>query len=386
MRKVLIFSTNYAPNIGGAEIAVSEITSRLSAQGFSFFLITSRLKRSLPKTENVGKVAVFRVGFGTRFDKWLLPFFGLIKALRLHQKNRFDLVWTIMASQAAVAASFFVFFHKKIPMMLTLQEGDEEEHLKRYVFGNTFLYERLILPFHHMPILKATRITVISEYLKKRAENVKKELKITLVPNGVSFNFWNKKIKTENLERLAESLKIKPTDKVLITVSRLVRKNAVGDLIQSLQYLPTDIVLLIVGEGEEKEPLLSLAEVYGVRNRVIFAGKVPNDQLPSYLRISDIFIRPSISEGFGISFIEGFAAGLPVIATPVGGITDFLIDGETGLFCKVRSPKDIADKVKILLADKKLVSKIVANAKKLAKEKYDWDVIANKMKEVFNSQ
>jgi len=103
--------------------------------------------------------------------------------------------------------------------------------------------------------------------------------------------------------------------------------------------------------------------------------------MPKYLKISDVFIRPSLSEGFGISFIEGMVAGLPVIATPVGGITDFLVDKETGLFCEVRNPKSIADKVNLLFEDKSLREHVINGGMRMAMERYDWNLIAKMMKE-----
>ena len=82
----------------------------------------------------------------------------------------------------------------------------------------------------------------------------------------------------------------------------------------------------------------------------------------------------------GSAFIEAFAAGIPVVATPVGGIPDFLIDGVTGLFCEVRDPKSVAVTVKRYLEDPALAARVTLNAKKLAAERYDWNSIAEATK------
>jgi glycosyltransferase involved in cell wall biosynthesis len=71
------------------------------------------------------------------------------------------------------------------------------------------------------------------------------------------------------------------------------------------------------------------------------------------------------------------AAGTPVIATPVGGIVDFLYDGQTGLFCEVSNPKSIAAKVKELLNNKELAETIKINAKELIIKNYNWDFLFN---------
>ncbi|MBU1092029.1 glycosyltransferase, partial [Patescibacteria group bacterium] len=83
-------------------------------------------------------------------------------------------------------------------------------------------------------------------------------------------------------------------------------------------------------------------------------------------------------------FLEAMAAGLPVIGTPVGGIPDFLIDKQTGLFCKPRNPQSIAEQVKILTKDENLKNKIANNGEKLVFEKYNWTIISQKMQVVFN--
>jgi glycosyltransferase involved in cell wall biosynthesis len=138
--------------------------------------------------------------------------------------------------------------------------------------------------------------------------------------------------------------------------------------------------LLIAGIGElEKSLKLKVLEM-GLETRVFFLGFIPQNELPVYLSASDIFVRPSLSEGMGNSFIEAMAFGIPIIGTAVGGIVDFLKDGETGLFCEVKNPKSIAQKAEKLIRDKESRDYIIENALKLVKEKYDWKIIAEEMK------
>ena len=122
MKKILIFSTAYLPLVGGAEIAVKELTDRLAGfpaqgaclparqepvSGWDFELITARIKRQLTAQEKIGRVMVYRVGLGYKLDKFLLPILGLIKAIKLNGRNNYQIIWSIMASQASVAAGFF---------------------------------------------------------------------------------------------------------------------------------------------------------------------------------------------------------------------------------------------------------------------------------------
>jgi glycosyltransferase involved in cell wall biosynthesis len=163
----------------------------------------------------------------------------------------------------------------------------------------------------------------------------------------------------------------------------LVLKNAADDIIRALARLPKDTVLAILGDGPDRAMLEELAASEGAGNRVRFLGTVAHAELPAYLQAADVFIRPSLSEGMGNSFIEAMAAGVPVIATLVGGIPDFLKDGETGLACEVRNPASIAAAVTRFRENAELRARIVTAARKLVTEKYDWNDIAKSMGEVF---
>ncbi|TAK57103.1 glycosyltransferase family 1 protein [Patescibacteria group bacterium] len=383
-KRILIFSTAYLPMVGGAEIAIKEITDRISDTEFD--LICARIDPSLAAVERTGKVTVYRLGYGTKFDKFLLPILGTRKARELIQKNTYDRLWSVMAGQASVACAFTKKLFPQIPLVLTLQEGDEEEYLARYVGGNMFLYWLLIRPWHLLVFKRADQITVISEYLKKRAESNGVRVPITLVPNGVDtekFSMINFQFSNEDRNALRASLRFSETDTVLVTTSRLVEKNAVDDIIKALVLLPETVKLLVIGAGPLEASLKAVAHGYQLQGRVVFQGFVPQAEIPKYLKASDIFVRPSLSEGFGNSFIEAMVVGIPVIATPVGGITDFLVDRSTGLFCLTKDPKSIADKVTLLMNDKKLREHLVETARSMAVAKYDWSGIASMMREVF---
>jgi len=377
VKKVLIFSTNYLPNIGGAELAIKEITDRLP--DIDFDLITPRYRVSLAKCEKIGRVWVYRVGLGTRLDKFLIPITGFFKGLRLHREHAYDSVWCMMASQASVAAAFFKMVKPRIPLVLTVQEGDEEGHLARYALGVPFLYRLLIRPWHVLIFKVADVVTVISNYLATRARQYNVSVPIELVPNGVDVKRFSSPSSGARAN-IRRTFGFSDTDPVIITLSRLVQKNCIGDIIQALKFLPETYKLLIVGSGGLEASLHSLACDIGVAKRVVFAGTVSPHETPEYLAAADVFVRPSASEGFGISFIEAMAASVPVVATAVGGIVDFLEDKKTGLVCEVKNPEDIARKINILVRDRALRDGIVVSAFAMVSLKYDWSGISEQMR------
>lgn len=377
-KRVLIFSTAYLPLIGGAEIAVKEITDRLG-DDFVFDLICARIEKNLPAQEKIGRINVFRLGGGRFLDKYYLALRGHFFAAKLHKKNNYDAIWAIMASFGGFAAMFFKKKNPTVPFLLTLQEGDPIDYIKKRVgvFGGWFT----------QIFTQADYIQAISNFLANWAKNMGAKCPIEVVPNGVNIEKFSQiVILTPQMRgrNLKKELGIKDEEKVIITVSRLVKKNGVEDLIRATKCLPENIKLLIIGEGEEKDSLSLVISHLSIEKRVFLLGFIPPDKVPEYLAISDVFVRPSLSEGLGNAFLEAMAAGLPVIGTSVGGIPDFLQDGETGLFCEVRNPKGIAEKIELLLSDNNLRQELIKNGRKLVEEKYNWDKIAIQIKELIN--
>ncbi len=161
----------------------------------------------------------------------------------------------------------------------------------------------------------------------------------------------------------------------IITTSSLIPRNGLDTLIKACRLLTFDFELAIAGSGREESNLKKLAQGLPVK----FLGRVPNKQVPNLLMTSDLFVRPSRFEGFGNSFIEAMAAGLPIIGTPVGGITDFLVDSQTGLMVPVDDPLKLAQAITRLAKDRKLALKLSQNGRKLVKEQYTWDIVAKKV-------
>ena len=355
--KVLIFSLAYHPVVGGAEIAVKEITDRIT--DIAFDIITMRFNSTHPKKEKIGNCTIYRINT----SKNLYPFRAFFFAKKLHKDKSYDAIWAIMANWAGFAALFFKFRFPQVSYVLTLQEGDPLSYIKRKVW---FIYPL----FRHI-FLRADVIQTISKYLADWTRDMGYKGRVEIIPNGVDF------AKFASGQRSA----LTSREVVLITTSRLVEKNAVGDIIKALKFLPDNVELKILGTGPLESKLKLEAGSYNLEARVEFLGYISHYDISKYLHRADIFIRPSLSEGMGNSFIEAMAAGLPVIATSVGGIPDFLKDRETGLFCRVNDPKSIADKVMEYINNSELTSRVVENAKKMVQEKYDWDLIAEEMKE-----
>jgi len=389
-RRILIFSLVYYPRfIGGAEVTVKEVTDRIPSEEMEFDMITLRLDSRLPRYEKIGNVNVYRIGWSANqktssdslpwylhLNKYFFLILGPLKALSLNKKRKYDAIWSLMATYNSFAAVFFKILKPKIKFVFTLQDGDPIEYIKRRALP--------LYPFFKMMFTKADYIQAISKYLADWAKEMGARCPITVVPNAVDYELFSRKDDPLVLTKLANDMGKKNGDVFIITTSRLVVKNAVIDTVRALQFLPKNIKFIILGQGYEEQNIREEVSRFKLEGRVIFLGYIPHSDMPKYLQISDIFIRPSLSEGLGNSFLEAMAVGIPVIATPVGGIPDFLRDGETGLFCEINNPKSIAQKVEKLIKDRESREYIVRQAKEMIEKKYRWEMIVTKMKEILS--
>jgi glycosyltransferase involved in cell wall biosynthesis len=371
---ILIVSTAYFPFVGGAETAIAEITARLSRQ-YHFELWCAKLRPGVRSREHIGSVSVRRFGMGTRLDKFI--FLPIISFFVMTRSRKPELIWGMDISQGALVGAVLSRIFR-VPFVLTIQYGYGSERLARGRAGAIGASFRFMLR-------RAAHVTVISSHLGELARAFGYKGPLSVIPNGV------------NLARITyheSRIKERSEPWIIITTSRLVRKNGIDILVRAAKELKTIIpdteyVIRIIGSGPEEKKLKKLARELRVEDVVEFVGGVPYEQIPAELVGADIFVRPSRSEGLGISFLEAMAAGLPIVGTPVGGIPDFLKDPSTGsgqatgLFCKVEDPSDLARKIALLTSSEGLYGRLSKNGYELVRSKYSWDGVAEKMDKIF---
>lgn len=388
MKNIAIFSLAYAPFFGGAEVAVKEITHRLR-EGYKFTCFTYKFDKAWNSEENLDGVKIVRVGkgrdskrgyYGGHCYKIFYIISAFLAARKLHKQEPFTGLWVIMAAYAGGAALLFKLLYPKVPLILTLQEGDSEEH----ILGRL----GILYPFWKLLFKKADHIQVISAYLGEFARRHGAQCPITVLPNGVDLGRYQSSIKTLKHENIKTKRPI-----TIITTSRLVRKNGIDTLIEAARELKNNNTIfrvLIAGSGPEENSLKALARKLGVDDCVEFLGEILPVEVPLYLAHADIFVRVSRSEGLGNSFIEAMAAGLPIVGTNVGGIPDFLKDPNlvgithaTGLFARVGDGADVARKILFLINKPELREAMIKNAREVVFKNYSWEKIATAMGQLF---
>jgi glycosyltransferase involved in cell wall biosynthesis len=155
-------------------------------------------------------------------------------------------------------------------------------------------------------------------------------------------------------------------------------------LLKALAGMP-QVQLLIAGEGEQREALESLAKKFDVD--ADFLGRVGRIEKARLLAICDAVVLPSLiladgrSEGLPVVALEALAAGRPLIAPRVGGLSEIIRDGQNGMLFEAGNSSQLADKIKLLLGDDGLRQRLSSNAQRTA-EAFDWQIIGAKFSEI----
>jgi glycosyltransferase involved in cell wall biosynthesis len=355
--RILIISLAYAPFIGGAELAIENLTARLP--DYQFDLLTVNLDGQQQPQEQLGNVAVYRLGRG-RLAKYFFPWKAYKLAKILQEKNHYQAVWAMMANQAGLAAYFLKRRYPSLPYILTLQEGESEAEIWRKTW--------LIRPLYKKIYRAADCLVAISEFLAARARRLAPAAKIKIIPNGVAG------INPERQPLVSN---------IVLSISRLVSKNGLADLLLAVKDLP--VMVQLAGDGPQRNSLQKLASKLKIDNRVQFLGAIPNQEINGYLERAAVFVRPSHSEGLGTAFLEAQSQGVPVIGTAVGGIPEIIQDGQTGWLVPPYDPAALAARLAFVLdpANRQTVHAVAEQALREIQAKYLWDDLAAAYAKIF---
>lgn len=188
-----------------------------------------------------------------------------------------------------------------------------------------------------------------------------------VIPNGLDLAaFGERGLRPREAARAG----LRVCGRVLGTIGRLTREKGHEVLIRALAKLPGDVQLVIAGEGEQYAALEALVGELSLSGRVRFVGYVDSRLL---LRAFDVYVQPSYYEGFGLSILEAMAAGLPVVACRVGGLTDVVVDGETGLLVPAGDPEALAAAIRRMLEDGRLAQRCGEAAQRRVREMFSLD-------------
>lgn len=350
--KILFPATHYYPVIGGIETWTQNIAEGLSEKA-EVFVVTGKVKNQ-KKEEETNGVKVWRTSLFVLsnlsaspvfYSLSLLPFVFL-KSLTLIKKEKID----ILHCQGFLSSlmGFLLFKLTKVPYIVTVQRLERR--------GN---------PVKEMVYRRALCCIGASRAIKGYFEALGAK-NIEVVPNGI------------DLERFKNLEAKQHQGFIVITVARLEKVKGIEYLIRAVK----DFQLLIIGDGSERKNLENLAKSLNLGSNVRFLGSIPNNNIPKYLADADCFCLPSLKEGFGIVILEAMAAGLPVVATKIGGILDLIEDNKTGLLVEPKNSEEISQAVFKIYSQPDFAQKLVQNAK-INLERYNWQNIVQRVYEIY---
>jgi len=362
--KILHLTKKYYPMIGGDAYTVNSLKKQQIRIGHIVYILTSNCDE-IARDEKVFKFGL--KDSSANLDKITLQrlislvflFFWGFSKLR-------ELKPDIIHSHSADMGFFISFAARlyRIPIVNTCHGISFDD--KEYFFLKR-LAEKFFLRysgFKNIIVVDKNGLEILEK------TGIKKGI---YVPNGVDIHKFERKQgkKSDGKTRF-------------LFVGRLEKQKGLEYLIQAAKFLKgkNDFEIIIVGDGEEAENLKKNATEFEVGDIVRFTGKLSENALIEQYTGCDIFVLPSLWEGLPLTLLEAAAAGLPIIATDVGGISSVFTHGENALLVRVRNSRELARKMQELMSDKELQKALSTSARKLA-EKYSWENSAKKLENTY---
>jgi glycosyltransferase involved in cell wall biosynthesis len=157
---------------------------------------------------------------------------------------------------------------------------------------------------------------------------------------------------------------------------------ALGEVIK--QCPMARLAMLGKGEKEYTDQLKELINTYGLNKYVKFYGVLNSEDLISFLAQNDVLLQPSRWESFGVVVLEAAALGKPSIATRVGGVSEIIIDGETGITVNSENVEELAEAMILMTENPELRQKYGKNAREFVRRLYDFDMHATRVNDFYN--
>lgn len=191
--------------------------------------------------------------------------------------------------------------------------------------------------------------------------------KVEVIYNGVATEYFNPKFPKEDSKK---RLNIEPDTFIIGYVGRLDPEKGHRYLFEALNMLKDNFPLkaLMLGTGRREREAINQAKETGVAEIVEFLGY--RRDIPEILSAFDVFVLPSIQEGFSNALVEAMSMGCPVIATAISGNKEAIVDGVEGFLVPPRNPEAIASAIERLFKDKELRDSMYSSARKKVEEKF----------------
>jgi glycosyltransferase involved in cell wall biosynthesis len=364
--RICLYTDTALPKMGGQEIVVDALARQFLALGHQPIVFAPRPR----KLSIWGEAYPYEVVRHPRFFSTHYVVGWYRRYLRqLYERQPFDVLHCHGIYPPAYLASLLR-DDLPAPIVITSHGGDVYEQ-------NVRLQKPIIVERCVQGLRSADALVAISRFTHEGFARLcpDAEHRIVDIPNGVH---------VAALEDPAP----KPRDPKMafepgsyaIFVGRLKLRKGIDVLLRALAMLPDadKVQLLILGDGEERPFLEVLCDQLGLIDRVRFLGTVTGATKTYLLQNARFGVIPSRQwEAFGLVVVEGFAAGLPMIATDMPGLADLIDPEKTGILVPPESPEALAAAMTRLFTDDALVGNMSRAARRGVKQ-YDWRNIAQR--------
>lgn len=336
MKKIKVLYVITSTGFGGAERLLLSYLKLLDRSKYDFYVCSLREKPDDLQKELSEYSHLINLKIKNKFNVLVVP-----KLIKVINRIEPDIIHTHLF-QARFYTTIAHFFSKK-PILITHKHNNVN-----LIKHNIFIILEMISIFFNDKVIAISN-AVAQSLIKLEFVPSKK---IFILHNGIDF---------QKFYKIADNKPISSSSKITIgVVCRLERQKGILYLLLAMKIIlakfPT-AKLEIVGDGSLLEELEKFSKKIGISNSVKFFGKFA-DVIPFYKRMN-IFVLPSIYEGFGIVLLEAMAAGVPVVATSVDGVKEVVNDGEDGVLVRPKDPQAIADAVIKIIENDQLTERLV---------------------------
>jgi glycosyltransferase involved in cell wall biosynthesis len=360
-KKILFIHQNLV--VGGAEELRLTILKYFDHSKFEITLCNIEGKGQIGKEIEQLGFSVICLNRKCRF--WDLRI--TIDLYRQIKKGRFDIVQTSLfyANLHGRLAAYIA----KVPCIISEEHNIYKWKESHPVF---ILIDRILSRITH-------RIITCSESVRRftfKQERIPSE-KFLTIHNCVDIKKFSI---VQTKEQLRKDYGFNQTDKLIITVGSLCAQKGHKYLLQAFAKVREGVPgskLLVVGSGPEEQKLCCLSARLQIKDSVIFMGA--RRDIPQLLKLSDIFVLPSLWEGFGIVLLEAMVSGLAVIATEVDGIPEIVIDGKTGLLVSLKDNEKLSENIIALLTNQKQCAALAAAGREHVLKNFAPEVYIDKL-------
>jgi glycosyltransferase involved in cell wall biosynthesis len=369
MEKIKLVQVIGDSEMGGGPTHILGILKNIDKEIFDCYLICPNgfLSR---EAEKVPSVTVVKLPFASKFD--IKTIMGLKKELSRIQALDNPFAEMIVHSHGP-RAGFFAALETpaSVTKFYTEHRWDGDYHLTNFI--NEFVQKQML----KFVCDKADQILAVSSSVKDFL--IKKlsvtENKIIILSNGIE------------IEKNTGTKRKRPVDGTFVigTIGTLNIQKGQKYLLEAMPSVLKKYPLLqleIIGAGEEEKNLKLKAKNLNIEKNVLFLGK--QKDVYKYLNNWDLFVLPSVAETFGIVLLEAMQAGVPVVASNVGGVVDIIKNKENGILVKSKNSKLLAKAIIDLLDEPNLADKLRGNAF-LTLKKLEWSSVIKELENIYKN-